>query len=98
MLAADGTLASAASLLLVFDEMNSSRPFGGLTLSPCMAVDAFDRLAQLTLAIWLHQAADGDLGCAGVSVSRREQGRHALLLRRMRQVDPGLLARAGARR
>ncbi len=35
---------------------------GGFTFSPCkMTVDAFDRLAQLPLAVGLHQAADGDL-------------------------------------
>ena len=72
MLAADQAVARAASLLLVFSD-EQLKALGRLDLVALeVPIDALDRLAQLPLAIGLHQAADGDLGRAGIGVTGRE--------------------------
>src|SRR6185437_13946203 len=56
-----------------------------------VAIDGFDRLAQLALAIGLHQAADRDLGSAGVRMTGGKQRRHALRFRGPGELDSGLV-------
>jgi 23S rRNA pseudouridine2605 synthase len=67
-------------------------PLGRLHLFTLqMAVDAFDRLAQLALGIGLMQAADRDFGRAGMGVTRGEQRWNTLSLGGSRKVDSGLV-------
>src|SRR5690242_4588784 len=81
-----------APLLRLVDRDEQLQPFGRLDLFTLeVAVDAFDRLAQLPLGIGLHQAADRDLRSAGIRMTGREQGRDSLRLRGLGELHPGLI-------